>query len=129
LRAREGRETNALNCKPNTNLKEKYELSNYSKTSGFILHAVMCRFSFHAGLCRFMSVRIYVEVIYIQSVVGGTFQSACGWEKKNKKKREGKNSFWGGEKNTLLKTLVVRLPCAVFKSVFFCGWLSCWSVI
>jgi hypothetical protein len=29
LRAREGRETNALNCKPNTNLKEKYELSNY----------------------------------------------------------------------------------------------------
>jgi hypothetical protein len=28
LRAREGRETNALNCKPNTNLKEKYELSN-----------------------------------------------------------------------------------------------------
>jgi hypothetical protein len=42
LRAREGRETNALNCKPITNLKEKYELSNYSKTSGFILHAVMC---------------------------------------------------------------------------------------
>jgi hypothetical protein len=41
LRAREGRETNALNCKPNTNLKEKYELSNYSKTSGFILHAVI----------------------------------------------------------------------------------------
>jgi hypothetical protein len=30
LRAREGRETNALNCKPITNLKEKYELSNYS---------------------------------------------------------------------------------------------------
>ncbi len=41
LRAREGRETNALNCKTNTNLKEKYELSNYSKTSGFILHAVI----------------------------------------------------------------------------------------
>jgi hypothetical protein len=41
LRAREGRETNALNCKPNTNLKEKYELSNYCKTSGFILHAVI----------------------------------------------------------------------------------------
>jgi hypothetical protein len=40
LRAKEGRETNVLNCKPNTNLKEKYELSNYSKTSGFILHAV-----------------------------------------------------------------------------------------
>jgi hypothetical protein len=40
LRANEGRETNALNCKPITNLKEKYELSNFSKTSGFILHAV-----------------------------------------------------------------------------------------
>jgi hypothetical protein len=40
LHASDGRETNALNCKPNTNLKEKYELSNYSKTSGFILHAV-----------------------------------------------------------------------------------------
>jgi hypothetical protein len=42
LRAREGRETNALNCKPITNLKEKYELSNYCKTSGFHLHAVSC---------------------------------------------------------------------------------------
>ena len=41
LRANEGRETNALNCKPNTNLKEKYELSNYCKTSGFLLHAVI----------------------------------------------------------------------------------------
>jgi hypothetical protein len=42
LRAREGRETNALNCKPNTNLKEKYEVSNFRKNSGFILHAVSC---------------------------------------------------------------------------------------
>jgi hypothetical protein len=41
LRANEGRETKALNCKPNTNLKEIFELSNYSKTSGFRLHAVM----------------------------------------------------------------------------------------
>jgi hypothetical protein len=40
LRANEGRETKALNCKPNTNLKEISELSNYSKTSGFRLHAV-----------------------------------------------------------------------------------------
>ena len=40
LRANEGRETNALNCKPITNLKEKSELSNYCKTSGFRLHAV-----------------------------------------------------------------------------------------
>jgi hypothetical protein len=40
LRANEGRETNALNCKPNTNLKEKFELSNYCKSSGFLLHAV-----------------------------------------------------------------------------------------
>jgi hypothetical protein len=42
LRANEGRETKALNCKPITNLKEKSELSNYSKTSGFRLHAVTC---------------------------------------------------------------------------------------
>jgi hypothetical protein len=41
LRAREGRDTNALNCKPNTTLKEISELSNFSKTSGFILHAVI----------------------------------------------------------------------------------------
>ncbi len=40
LRANEGRETKALNCKPFTNLKEISELSNYSKTSGFRLHAV-----------------------------------------------------------------------------------------
>lgn len=40
LRANEGRETKALNCKPNTNLKEISELSNYCKTSGFRLHAV-----------------------------------------------------------------------------------------
>ena len=40
LRANEGRETKALNCKPITNLKEKSELSNYCKTSGFRLHAV-----------------------------------------------------------------------------------------
>jgi hypothetical protein len=40
LRASEGRETKALNCKPNTNLKEISELSNYCKTSGFRLHAV-----------------------------------------------------------------------------------------
>jgi hypothetical protein len=48
LRANEGRETNALNCKPNTNLKEKYELSNYCKTSGFLLHAVR-RWQFTQG--------------------------------------------------------------------------------
>ena len=42
LRASEGRETKALNCKPITNLKEISELSNYSKTSGFRLHAVSC---------------------------------------------------------------------------------------
>jgi hypothetical protein len=40
LRASDGRETKALNCKPNTNLKEIFELSNYCKTSGFRLHAV-----------------------------------------------------------------------------------------
>jgi hypothetical protein len=47
LHANEGRETNAMNCKPITNLKEKIELSNYSKTSGFLLHAVIGRFLFH----------------------------------------------------------------------------------
>ena len=36
LRAREGRETNALNCKPNTNLKEISELSNYCKPAVFV---------------------------------------------------------------------------------------------
>jgi hypothetical protein len=44
LHANEGRETKALNCKPNTNLKEISELSNYSKTSGFRLHAVIASF-------------------------------------------------------------------------------------
>jgi hypothetical protein len=42
LRACEGRDTKALNCKPTTNLEEISELSNYSKTSGFRLHAVSC---------------------------------------------------------------------------------------
>ena len=41
LHVGDGRDTKALNCKPNTNLKEKNELSNYCKTSGFILHAVI----------------------------------------------------------------------------------------
>jgi hypothetical protein len=36
LRADEGRETKALNCKPITNLKEKSELSNYCKPAVFV---------------------------------------------------------------------------------------------
>jgi hypothetical protein len=36
LRANEGRETKALNCKPSTNLKEKSELSNYCKLAVFV---------------------------------------------------------------------------------------------
>jgi hypothetical protein len=36
LRANEGRETKALNCKPNTNLKEISELSNYCKPAAFV---------------------------------------------------------------------------------------------
>jgi hypothetical protein len=36
LRADEGRETEALNCKPITNLKEKSELSNYCKPAVFV---------------------------------------------------------------------------------------------
>jgi hypothetical protein len=47
LRANEGRETKALNCKPNTNLKEISELSNFSKTSGFRLHAVIFSCAHH----------------------------------------------------------------------------------
>jgi hypothetical protein len=41
LHVGDGRDTKALNCKPNTNLKEKNELSNYCKTSGYCLHAVI----------------------------------------------------------------------------------------
>ena len=33
----------------------------------------------------------------------------------------GKILSWGEEKNTLLKKLLVRLPCVFFKSVFFCA--------
>ena len=33
MRASIGSETKAMNCKPNTSLKEKTELSNYSKPS------------------------------------------------------------------------------------------------
>jgi hypothetical protein len=36
LRADEGRETEALNCKPITNLKEISELSNYCKPAAFV---------------------------------------------------------------------------------------------
>jgi hypothetical protein len=36
LRANEGRETKALNCKPNTKLKEISELSNYCKPAVFV---------------------------------------------------------------------------------------------
>ena len=36
LRANEGRETKALNCKPITNLKEISELSNYCKPAVFV---------------------------------------------------------------------------------------------
>jgi hypothetical protein len=36
LRANEGRDTKALNCKPNTNLKEISELSNYCKPAVFV---------------------------------------------------------------------------------------------
>ncbi len=36
LRANEGRDTKALNCKPNTNLIEISELSNYCKPAVFV---------------------------------------------------------------------------------------------
>jgi hypothetical protein len=41
LHVSDGRGTEAQNCKPITNLKEKTELSNYSKTSAYCLHAVI----------------------------------------------------------------------------------------
>jgi hypothetical protein len=47
LRANEGRETNVLNCKPITNLKEIFELSNLMQTSGFRLHAVIFSCAHH----------------------------------------------------------------------------------
>jgi hypothetical protein len=77
LRASEGRETKALNCKPNTNLKEISELSNYCKTSGFRLHAVSAsgsrpgsqsRLNYNSHNCvrspsgRALNVRIIVNV-------------------------------------------------------------------
>jgi hypothetical protein len=37
----DGRDTKALNCKPNTNLKKKYELPNLRKTSGYSQFAVI----------------------------------------------------------------------------------------
>jgi hypothetical protein len=36
LRADEGRDTKALNCKPNTNLREISELSNFCKPATFV---------------------------------------------------------------------------------------------
>ena len=47
LRANEGREIKALNCKPVTNLKEIFELSNLMQTSGFRLHAVIFSSAHH----------------------------------------------------------------------------------
>jgi hypothetical protein len=41
LRVSDGRDTDALNCKPTANLKEKTELSNLRKTSAYSLHAVI----------------------------------------------------------------------------------------
>jgi hypothetical protein len=35
LHASDGRDTEALNCKPITNLEKKYELPNLHKTSGY----------------------------------------------------------------------------------------------
>jgi hypothetical protein len=40
LHVSDGRGTEAQNCKPITNLKEKSELSNFCKTSAYRLHAV-----------------------------------------------------------------------------------------
>ena len=46
----------------------------------------------------------------------------CGGEKKIKKRRGGKNSFWVGEKNTLLQALVCGLACSGLQEcIFLCG--------
>jgi hypothetical protein len=47
LRADEGRETEALNCKPNTNLKEISELSNYCEPAAFVCTLLAVVFSPH----------------------------------------------------------------------------------
>ncbi len=40
---------------------------------------------------------------------------------KNKFVKKGRVDFLDGGKNTLLKKLLSALPCAFFKSVFFCA--------
>ncbi len=64
LRANEGRETKALNCKPTTNLKEISELSNYSKTSGFRLHAVRRSYSSRLIFTNLKSGAINLKAIF-----------------------------------------------------------------
>jgi hypothetical protein len=54
LRADEGRETEALNCKPNTNLKEISELSNYYKPAAFV-----CTLLADVALTRYLNPFIY----------------------------------------------------------------------
>jgi hypothetical protein len=62
LRASEGRETKALNCKPITNLKEKSELSNYCKPAVFVctLLAVAILPSMYA-LCLVIALNPYTN--------------------------------------------------------------------
>ncbi len=73
LRASEGRETKAPNNKPITNLKEKSELSNYCKTSGFRLHAVSAC-SLHLGL-QIISITILHSafVLFFVKKVGNSY--------------------------------------------------------
>ena len=66
LHVSDGRGTEAQNCKPITNLKEKTELSNYCKNSAYRLHAV-------SGSCFYYSA---VHVISF-SVIGLQSLSNC----------------------------------------------------
>jgi hypothetical protein len=64
------------------------------------------------------------EAIYLDAVMVGLRVSPCGGEKKIKKLGWRKILLRGGRKNTLLQALVLALPCAACKSVFFVRWLS-----
>jgi len=48
-------------------------------------------------------------------------KACCAVAKKIKKRKWLKSFSWVGEKNTLLKKLLVALACAFFKSGFFCA--------
>jgi hypothetical protein len=68
LRADEGRETKALNCKPITNLKEKSELSNYCKPAAFVCTLLPAVFS-HSKLFRIRYILFWSVVYFLSKFV------------------------------------------------------------